>query len=418
MRRVLVCACWGLFVCILLYNDPLACGKAQAAEVSTDAPQSGDGALFKPELTYRAVAFGQRFESVYHNDEEHRDWADQIYLTLFAERQAGYANKIVVEPAIRTIRNRPKDIETVIDQAYLIMAFGKNLDLTAGKKTELEGSGFLVNPSDLINGNRDLFDPLYQKEGRVFTRLGVRFGEDSYVGFGILPQRARNFEESRFFAVLASELLGVDARFNYLTHQTEKSSFGLSLSRFFYETVELHFDGRYDSRKPSETDINKNLREQPFVDREFDEGALYAAVGTRIAVTARRSLIGEYIVNQGGLDKNEMPSFLQSEGFSDAEQTIARKGDSVLDPDARLKGKQYAFVAVKDEESIDKTEMAASIVTNLLDNSSFVALHMRHQVSEIAAIELTPTFFPGAKFTEFGETPFHRTTYLSLKGRF
>jgi hypothetical protein len=387
--------------------------KPKVIKEPEDIAPAVEKTVIEPSVLYRMGALKPVKESVYHK-EDHGDFADQLYLTLKYSKTYNYVHRVHLEPSFRTIRNNPATWEDyIVEQAFVETEIFTPLLITAGKKTEYEGSGFIVSPSDLLNENKDIFDPVYQSEGVEFTRFKLRTSHFN-LGVGLIPRRGRPSTEGKFWAQFSTDLLETDIRLQHTSHQTEKSTTGLSMQRFFGGSLELHFDGRYQARQRSpDTPGNAYVRSSTYTgtDKENpkdDFASSYYLGGTRLIFTPRRTLVMEYISNQSGLLPEEFKNYYDG----------LRSATTVKDPPTKLLGRHYGFVSFQDDDSLKSTHLALNVLVNTDDQSSFVSSAIRYYITPITSIEFAPTIFKGERNTEFGEMPFAHAIYLVLRGRF
>ena len=372
------------------------------------SPKVSESTKIEPEITYRSAFMTRRFRSAFFSDKKDTNYVDQLYLTFLFARQYDYRHDVVIEPSIRTPRNRPNSpLELLIEQGYVRLQVGKDTQITTGKKTEYEGSGFMVSPSDLLNEKKDIFDSQYQREGKFFTKIVQRFGSHS-LGLGYRPARGKDNSFGKLWLQGATDLADIDMRFQFTNQRRELNTFGLSLARFFGDTIEFHFDGRYQQRQ-------RHIDDNPALDSpeanssyKFEDASGYYLGGSRIVVTPRRSVIIEGIQNQSGLLPDDFKAYY----------TEVRRKDEPDDPETRLIGRHYAFVSYQDDDSVQGLHIGLSYLTNLNDKSTFFTGQLRRYLSPITSVELAQTTFTGSVNTEFGEMPFGSTSYLVFKGRF
>lgn len=382
-----------------------------------DVAPAVESTKIEPYFLYRIGGLKPIKKSVYHKD-DHGDLADQVYLTLKYSRVYNYVNRVHLEPSFRTLRNNPATWEDfIVEQAFVETELFSPLMVTAGKKTEYEGSGFIINPSDLLNENKDIFDPIYQNEGVIFTRFKLR--TDAFtLGLGIIPRRGQPSNEARFWGQLSADLFEVDLRLQVTGHQSDKTTTGLSAQRFFGGSFEMHFDGRYQARQRSpESEGNAYVAYSSYTgakpnDQADDSGSGYYLGGTRFIFSSRRTLVLEYISNQSGLLPEEFKNF-----FGDLRKDKEDNG-KIKDPQTKLLGRHYGFFSYQDDDSLNSTHLALNVLMNTDDESSFVSAAIRHYVTPITSIELAPTIFKGSADTEFGEMPFAHAVYLVFRGKF
>lgn len=373
----------------------------------------------EPELIYRMAKLVPQKESVYKKDDSLTgDFFDQIYMTLRFSRTYDYVHEVVLEPTIRTTREKPSswDTSNFADQAYLESAVNSWLTLTVGKKTEFSGFGFFVNPSDLLNEHKENFDSLYQREGVVFGRLRARFGDFS-LGLGFIPERGAPSSEGRGWVTLAGQVAEVDMSLAATHHQSEKTTVGFSAQRFFGSSFELHTDSRYQAKQRYQTSGNTEPQSAyagPNTEINADDDpSAYFLNGTRYVITHQRSAVFEYIVNQSGLLPEEFVVY-----HDDLRRKKEESKTNVKEPPKQILGRHYVFVGYSDEGLAKGMKLSLNALQNTDDKSTFVSLSARYHLSPITSVELAPTFFQGERDSEFGEMPFAAVTYLTFRGRF
>lgn len=362
----------------------------------------------KPDFTYRFAGLKRNTQSAYHK-EEHKDFVDQIYLTLKMTKTLDYDHKVVLEPTIRSKRNNPDALDLddlhMIDQAYLESAISSHFTITAGKKTEYRGSGLFMNPSDLLNEDKDLYDPLYQREGKFMTRLSLDFASWN-LGLGFLPRRAGLLSQGRPWLYLQGNVFDFDVVLQQTFHYRDKSTTGYSLARFFGEHIELHVDGRFQSRQRSETDLPERAGSDQLSYKKNDASSQIVS-GSRFVFTPKRSLTVEYIWNQSGLLNHE---------YTDIYLPTVRVGDQVADPLSHPVKRRYAFASFFDEETVSSLRLGVSSLYGLGDSSCFVSPNLKYTISSMTSIEYAPMFFFGDSLTEFGQMPFGEVHYVTFRG--
>jgi hypothetical protein len=391
--------------------------KAAEPEKPKDAPPPVETTLIEPSLVYRIGKLWPRSQSVYHKV-DHGDYFDQVYATLKFQKTLNYVHTLVIEPGLRTKRENPAawDDSHHFEQAYIESAITDKLLLTAGKKTEFEGSGFIVNPSDLINEDKDILDTIYQKEGVVLTRLKYRLPGDFSLGLGFLPVASSSTNKGRALMQVSGEVKQIEVRLMVTEHEREKTTTGLSLQRFFGEKFEQHFDGRYQARQrdPSGAGNDYLLFSQYHSNdpKKPDDPSGYYLGGSRLVLTPRRTWVLEAIQQQSGLLHEDFQKFFASKRESNA------KGFQPSNPPTKLTGRHYVFTSVQDDDSLPSTHLSANYLLNTDDKSSFTVLSARYALSSLTSIELSPSFFKGKTDTEFGEEPFAQAYYIIFRGRF
>jgi hypothetical protein len=174
----------------------------------------------------------------------------------------------------------------VLSELYLSYSPVPNFNILVGKRRIVWGSGFANNPTDLLNPGRDPSDPNLQRTGAILAKLEVptEFVTFSYVfapqvlytenglpyqflkypDFAprntVLEQTAYNanrlFPDPRtdgeFHYIMAGRIyaliLNSDVNFMYYFSNLygdsfkNKSRVGLSFSRYFFTSYELHFE--------------------------------------------------------------------------------------------------------------------------------------------------------------------------------
>jgi hypothetical protein len=379
--------------------------------ISFAQPDSGQGepvTKVRPEVIYRQSLLSRRKSAVFHRPNEDKDTVDQVYATLRFDSSWEYEDAAVFEAGIRTPRSAPNgEIELVMHQAFIESQLaGGRLILTAGKKVEFDGPGILMNPSDLLNEDKDLIDPLYQREGKVFTRLMLT-GAVGKVGLGYIPKRAAFAGEGKAWLQGQTQIAGGDFRLQATMQSENKATTGFSVSRFFAsDRLELHLDGRYQARQRS---VNEQRERAYSVFKNRDPSAFVLA-GGRFVVKGKRSATVEVMQNQSGLDREEFKSFFAAIDALD-------EGNNDKKPDSRFLGRNYAFLAFHDEDSLPRSRLSASVLLNATDKSTFGSIELRHSVSPLIALSVNPLFFSGAKDSEFGEMPFKTIMFFQATGR-
>lgn len=405
-----------------LVTKPKTKAKTRAKAVEPRQPADSVAATeitkIEPEVTYRLASLSPRQHSVYHKDTD-LDQTDQIYATLRLSKLYDYQHEVVIVPRFRTDRKNPvKYDDDYLQEAYIDSQLSSKFALTAGKKTEVEGSGFIVNPSDLLNENQEIFDPMYQHEGRVFVRIRYRL-DDFNFALGYIPRRGRAREEGKGWLQMSKEVLGTDVRLQMTANAAEKTTTGLSLQRFFSNAFELHYDGRYQSKQrnqipdfngPDQYSTYSGDNRMSYAD---DTPSTYNLVGSRYVLTPKRSIVLEYIQNQAGLMPDEFEAY-----YANLRSRRATSDKNVADAPTSLLGRHYVFTTIQDEETVKGAKFSAYYLLNTDDQSAFASVSLRYGLSALTSVELVPSFFTGAVDSEFGEQPFSQATYLVFRGRF
>lgn len=362
-----------------------------------------------PELIYRRAYIDLRKDSIYMKN-DYRNFADQIHLSLKISKSYEYVNEVVIEPILRSKKFNPKELEWVIAQAYSSFFVSNNIFFTIGKKLEFEGSGFLISPSDLLNQDKNIYDPLTQKEGKFFTRIGYQSDSISS-SISFIPNRESELEDFSILSKTYFELFGIDTNFQYMFSRREKSTLGLSLNKFWNDFLETHVDSRYQTRqKDPAVNYSAKEPERQFSDKDINDSSFFVTSGIRVVLSPKRSIVLENIYKQSGLTSD------QTQEFFDSEERISQTGEiSSLDT---IIGRNYVFLAYNDEDSIKKLKFTASALYNVLDHSSFINIDMDYKVFPLVTMGLSPMFNIGKKRTEFGEAYIKQVCYLTLKATF
>jgi hypothetical protein len=111
-----------------------------------------------------------------------RGMDDKLYIYAdvsgFASFAGGYADRDLQTGRLKFVKehdvaaNRPF---VVISEAYASYEFTEHLNVTAGKKRVVWGSGQAFNPTDVINPARDPTDPNFQRAGAWLAQLNAPF---------------------------------------------------------------------------------------------------------------------------------------------------------------------------------------------------------------------------------------------------
>ncbi|NDE15197.1 hypothetical protein EBZ80_09745 [bacterium] len=398
-RRILSCLAFLL----------LAAPTAFAAASTEAVPEATEPVTrIRPEVIYRMSSLGRRASAVFHRKTEDKDFVDQMYATLRFDSTWDYEDSAVFEAGIRTPRSAPNSpVELIIHQAFIESQLsGGRWTLTTGKKVEYDGPGILMNPSDLLNEDKDLIDPLYQREGKFFTRVSTS-GSGWKLGLGFIPLRAAMAGKGKAWLQSQAQVAGADLRLQMTSQVDDGLTTGFSASRFVLgDNLEVHVDARQQSRQ---RDVSVQ-RERAYSSLKQTDPSLLALAGGRVVVSGKRSTTLEFMQNQGGLTPG---------AFKDFFAYIASLDDSNADkkPDSRFLGRRYAYLAYHDEDALPKTRVGASVLQNLDDRSTFSSIEIRRAVSPLISMALTPSFFSGSAGSEFGEMPFSSIVYFQVTGR-
>jgi len=411
---------------VLMVAGWMFCGVLYGASASKKT-------LVVPKVTYRQSYLTVRKDSSFWR-ETYKNFADHLYLSLKLVKTFDYVNEVVLEPAIRSPKNNPGgDTEVVIDQGYVDSYLGR-FRLTAGKKAEFSGSGFFVNPSDLLNEDRGLFDTLYNREGKTFSRIGWNYGLYSF-SIGYLPQASGTAQDGKLWLQAGGEIADIDTRLQYTYNREDLSTVGLSASRFFGDHFETHVDSRWQQQQRAHAsqesriifhcdDLqNSGVAEERFTTEgdeleclipqvKDEDYSMFTVLGFRFVLTPKRTIITEAIQNQGGLSPEELKMY--------GRFVRKRRESGGRDPDQpnRIEGKQYWFVAYQDEDSIRNTTLALSGLQNQEDGSVFLNAETRYALNPLASVSVIYSAFIGNENSEFGDHPFEGATFLTVQGRF
>lgn len=145
------------------------------------------------------------------------------------------------------------------------------LNLLAGKKRIVWGSGFAFNPTDLVNPAKDPTDPNFQRSGAWLARMELPFEKLTLTALaapavlyqqnglpyqflrypGYLPS-GESFRDDQYHYLLAGRLYALVANADlnlmyFFSNQyrdgfNNKSRFGISFSRYFLTDYELHVE--------------------------------------------------------------------------------------------------------------------------------------------------------------------------------
>jgi hypothetical protein len=393
-----------LFIFLIHLNSPPNF-TAQALNISEE--ESGNSIRIEPFLTYRQASLDLRKDSSLFDSAKDRDFVDQFYLTTKLTKEWASGDIAAIEPAFFSFRDRPSETSFRIDQAYFELKLTDAIKLITGKRVELRGAGFFFSPSDLINENRSIIDPLNGREGKHMTRVELGWLGGKFAA-GYVPEPAQPWRAGKLWLLSETSLFDSDLGLQ-ITHNAErKLSFGYWGSRFFGEIFEFHVDGRYQQRLNAKTSA---------ADREFSSipdqsSANYYLAGSRIVFNSSASLVLEYIKNSAGLSESDLHAFFQAQqARRDQEQTPA-------DPFEYLVSREYASASFYDDKLTEKLRTSISVVHNLRDRSSFATINAKYKVASLLSLNYAPLFFLGSSRTEFGENPVRTAHYLTAEAIF
>jgi hypothetical protein len=235
-----------------------------------------------------------------------------------------------------------------LNELYLSVSPKSWLNLLAGKKRIVWGSGFAFNPTDLVNPPKDPTDPNFQRTGAWLARIEAPFEKFTLTALAApsvlyqqngLPYQLLRYPDylpagettkgdgdyhyllaGRLYALVANADLNLLYFFSnkYNDAFVNKSRFGLSFSRYFLTDYELHVEALFQEGSarsfpnhaclvnpggPGCTDpVN-----MAFTPSKLDNGAFQprVIVGMRTIFKDESSLSIEY--------------YYQSDGYSDLE---------------------------------------------------------------------------------------------------
>ncbi len=378
-----------IFVSIILFgNDPAWAEKAPKQRVK-----------LKPELIYRNAQIEHRSSSAFYREEEDVNFIDQFFLGINMDLGQKLSEQIILYPAFRNRTKAPNSLDIFIAEAYFRKSVANSVQFIAGRKVEFSGVSYLFRPSDLLNEDINIFDPLTQKEGKVFTRVSWLPG-DFHLDLGFIPNRANDAEEGLLW--LQSGLVWGDSEFEVQAtyNKLQRTSLGMSALYFWNEHFEVHWDARMQTKQRS----TSQEATRPFSGLEAEESSFFHVLGTRLILTAKRSFIFEAVQNTAGLLPDEMKKYHEDVKA----QPISPEWQQ------RLQGRKYAFLAYRDDSFSRKLNVSLHGAVNIDDSSLFGAFFLSYQWSSLIKVELSPTFFTGSKDSEFGQVPYKSILYASL----
>jgi len=388
------------FVCLLVVT---AMGLTSANSV-VYAQQSETSV--EPELYYRMVGASIREGSAFYRSTRDKDFVDQFYLSLRLQRTFNFKHLVHFEPAFFTERYDPSSEVFSLDQAYLQTMIGSRWTILAGRKVEFHGSGYAVNPSDLINEDKDTIDRLNQRRGKNLTRVTYS-GETFSLGLAYLPRLASDFDLGKGWLLLETFLGNAEIQFQSTYSKELRSTYGLSVSSFITEQLEVHFDGRWQERQRSVS----QMQEADF--SEHSGNSAYLLLGSRVILASNRSVILEGIWNEAGLFPEELERYYVGQKEFEPENQSRRD-----EPFVRPVGRQYLFWAYNDEGLVENLRLSATGLSNLQDSSHLFNAAVRWTTSPVTVLSYASTYFLGRENSEFGEQPAQAIQYLQFEGRF
>jgi hypothetical protein len=354
-------------------------------------------------LKYRSARLFPRSNSAIFDSDRDRDAYQQIYGTLRLAQVAGFMDQVVFEPAFYTERDNPNANRLRIDQAYAEVGIGDQFRLLLGKKLELNGSGFLHNPSDLLHQNRDIIDELNNREGTDLVKLRYASSFFSW-SFGIAPKLASNLSEGSVFSQADLNLWGADLSLRLLQNKLIGHAYGMSISRFFGEDFSLHYEGRHQTQQNS-PDVEV---EREFSGVERSSASNEALIGGRYLISNRTSIFIELNIDSAGLTSEETAALYEKQ------RELAAEGNKPLSPFSRIIGQHYVSIGFLADQIAEDFRLKSTLVYNQLDRSYLFVGSLKYEVGSLVTLAYEPIIFGGSKNSEFGENPFKAAHYLSL----
>ena len=341
----------------------------------------------------------------------------------------------------------------LLNELYANLGFTEQLAGLVGKKRLLWGSGFVNNPTDLINPPKDPTDPAFQRAGQYLARLELTRPEwaatlvfspqplDVEAG---LPRRlgvskggqAHYAVAARYYRLIQNSDVNLMTFFTqrYNDDFQDRVHFGASFSRYFFTDYELHLEALVH-RGASTTVFNPACVQDlaglagcvaggtsPV--NEPDRKRLTAKIllGTRYQFSDESLLSVEYLFNGEGLHAAEFsdrlaflkllpllpPAALLAFGAGDGGQGGALPNRFSFDPARR----HYLFLLYSKPRIRDDFTLAATGLVGLEDLSGLVGPSLTWSAKEWLNLALY-VFLPfGRAESEFGILPFRgRATF-------
>jgi len=227
------------------------------------------------------------------------------------------------------------------------------LNLLAGKKRIVWGSGFAFNPTDLVNPPKDPTDPNFQRSGAWLARVELPFEKFTFTGLfspSVLYQEnglpyqlfqypdytpsGQSYRDSdqhylvagRFYALVANADLNLIYMFTnkYNDAFANKSRFGISFSRYFLTDYELHVEALLQTGSarsfPNHACLTAAFSpacadpiHMAFAPSRVDSGSFYprVIVGTRTLFRDESSLSIEYYYQSDGYSDQDFQDFVR-----------------------------------------------------------------------------------------------------------
>jgi len=368
------------------------------------AEGDASGVQVNPELIYRFGALSIRDQSSLYDEGRDRDIADQFYGSLTFRKDLDYTDTVFLQPAIYTLRENPSQIRTRFDQVYVQVAMGDVLSLTAGKKLEVRGAAFINNPSDLLNEDRDILDPLNQREGKGMLRM-TWSGSGRSLGLGFLPKPGGAKDEGRLWMIGQARIGNIDGGFQIINNRAQKTTLGVTGSWFWGEKSLFYSEYRFQAKRRSAVE----QPEQEFI-VEQAKSIQQASLGLRQIINERNSLSVEYFMNNGGASTAELLAYFKSQ------EALREQEKTPNDPFARLVGRDYVGLSFHGDKLPSDLSLTTTYITNVHDKSSFISTNLKYHRNELFSLAYSPVWFTGKRFTEFGENPVAHVHYLVVNG--
>lgn len=352
----------------------------------------------------------------------------------FVERGPGGERRVAADRDVLSLRP-----SFVASELYLSYSPHPNVNLMLGKRRVVWGPGLANNPTDLFNPARDPSDPNLQRAGAVLFKMDI---PTEYVTFSFAaspqvlyseaglpyqflkypsyPQRNTVLERATYGDNLRSPLfpdvrdnelhyllaarvyaLIMDSDVNLIYYYSNlyadsfrnKSRVGLTFSRYFFTTWELHFElllTEGTQRSYVNADCVSGLEAAAgcaasgaplFGQFKLNDGNIYPRllVGTRHNFSDESSISAEYLYVGDGYSPTEFQSFVrgitlaQQQGFSVAQATSGGNQGGIItrfsfDPLRR----HYLFLTYTKPKIADDWSVNAVVVAGLEDLSLLV----------------------------------------------
>lgn len=299
------------------------------------------------------------------------------------------------------------------------------LNLLAGKKRIVWGSGFVLNPTNLLSPPKDPTDPNYQRAGNWLARVempfervtvtGVFAPEALYSSSGIpyamlyypayRPEGYAQVQSSgaHYLAMARAYALVADADINLMyfhsNHYSDafrnKSRWGMSVSRYFFTDYELHVEAllaRGSARSYACTPSAEGCSEDTFFATTKLESRHFFP---RIVVGTRRQFADESLVS--------LEYYYQGDGYTRAEfgravrgmqqarlESTEGDGSQALPDRFRFDAlrRHYLFVSYSKPHIADDWTVGAVLIAGLADLSGLVSPSVAFSAEEWLLLSL------------------------------